>query len=124
MELCDLSAHELAALLRQRKVSAVEILKSALGRIRAVDGRPGSIEPGALTPEDEQRVHAFISFTEEQARVQAEAADRKIAESQDPGPLGGIPFSVKDIFCVRGTLFHRRVAHPGQFPLALYRHAC
>ena len=49
MELCDLSAHELAALLRQRKVSAVEILKSALARIRAVDGRPGSIEPGALT---------------------------------------------------------------------------
>ena len=103
MELCDLSAHELAGLLRKREISAVEILESALARIRAVDGRPGSLEPGELTAEDAQRVHAFISFTEDQARAQAHAVDSQLSEGKDPGLLGGIPFTVKDIFCVRGT---------------------
>lgn len=103
MELCDYSAFELAGLLRKREVSAVEILESALARIRAVDGRPGSVEPSAALPDDDQRVHAFISFTEDQARVQAEAVDRQLAEGADPGLLAGIPFTVKDIFCVRGT---------------------
>ncbi len=104
MELCDLSAHELAGLLRKRAVSAVEILESAQARIRAVDGRPGSLEPGEITGEDTHRVHAFISFTEEQARTQAQAVDAKIAQGEEPGPLAGIPFTVKDIFCAQGTL--------------------
>jgi aspartyl-tRNA(Asn)/glutamyl-tRNA(Gln) amidotransferase subunit A len=103
MELCDLSAHELAGLLRQRKTSAMEILESALRRIQAVDGRPGTIDPGPITAEDEQRVHAFISFTEEHARAQARSVDEQLAEGKDPGLLAGIPFTVKDIFCVRGT---------------------
>src|SRR5512146_2287836 len=103
MELCDLSAHELAGLLRQRKASAVEILESTLARIAAVDGRPGTVEPGPSQPQDPERVHAFISFTEDRARAQAEAVDAQIAEGKDPGLLGGIPFTVKDIFCVRGT---------------------
>lgn len=103
MQLCDLSAFELAALLRKKEVSAVEILEAALERIRAVDGRPGSLEPGALTDEDAQRVHAFISYSEDQARAQAEAVDQKIGAGEDPGLLAGVPFSVKDIFCVRNT---------------------
>jgi aspartyl-tRNA(Asn)/glutamyl-tRNA(Gln) amidotransferase subunit A len=103
MQLCDLSAYELAALLRKKEVSAVEILESALERIRAVDGRPGSLEPGGLTEEDAQRVHAFISYSEDQARAQAEAVDQKINAGEDPGLLAGVPFSVKDIFCVRNT---------------------
>ena len=104
MELCDLSAFELSRLLRQREVSAVEILNSSLERVQAVDGRPGSVQPGETHPEDNQRVHAFISFTQDQARAQAEAVDHRFAAGEDPGPLAGIPFSVKDIFCVRGTL--------------------
>jgi aspartyl-tRNA(Asn)/glutamyl-tRNA(Gln) amidotransferase subunit A len=103
MELCDLTAFELAGLLRRRKVSAVEILESTLARVHRVDGRPGAIEPGAITAEDRQRVHAFISYTEDQARAQAESVDQQITAGQDPGLLGGIPFTVKDIFCVRGT---------------------
>lgn len=104
MELCDLSAHELSTLLRQRRASAVEILDSSLARIHAVDGRPGTLEPGELTSEDAQRVHSYITLTEEQARAQAESVDQQIASGKEPGILAGIPFSVKDIFCVRGTL--------------------
>jgi aspartyl-tRNA(Asn)/glutamyl-tRNA(Gln) amidotransferase subunit A len=103
MELCDFSAHELSKLLRKRQVSAAEILDSSLARIAAVDGRPGSLDAGQLSEEDAERVHAFISFTEQQARAQAEAVDRQLADGEDPGLLAGIPFSVKDIFCVRGT---------------------
>ncbi len=103
MELCDLSAHELARMLRERQVSASEILESTLNRIQAVEGRPGALDAGELTPEDTRRVHSFISFTEEQARAQADAVDRRISKGEDPGLLAGIPFTVKDIFCVRDT---------------------
>ena len=103
MELCDYSASVLALLLRRKEVSAAEILESALARIRAVDGRPGTLDSGDLTTEDAKRVHAFISITDEQARVQAAAVDAKIAAGEEPGLLAGVPFTVKDIFCVRGT---------------------
>lgn len=103
MELCDLSAHVMAGLIRKREVSAVEILESTLKRIQAVDGRPGTVSHEPLTKRDAARVHSFISFTEDQARAQAEAVDQQISEGKDPGPLGGVPFTVKDIFCVRGT---------------------
>jgi aspartyl-tRNA(Asn)/glutamyl-tRNA(Gln) amidotransferase subunit A len=103
MELCDLSALEMSALLRQRKVSAGELLNSHLKRIEAVDGRSGTLDSGELTAEDRLRVHAFITVTEERARLQAAEVDRKLAKGEDPGPLAGIPVSIKDIFNVKGT---------------------
>ncbi len=75
MELCDLPAYELTRLLRQRKISATEILASCLARIETVDGRPGSLEPGEISEEDQQTVHAFITLTDDRAR--------------DPGDDGG-----------------------------------
>ena len=104
MELCDLSAHELADLIRKRKVSAVEALESALKRIELVEGRSGALDAGEITPEDEKKVHAFINQTEEIARAQAEAVDQKIAQGEIPGPLAGVPWTAKDIFNVKGTL--------------------
>jgi aspartyl-tRNA(Asn)/glutamyl-tRNA(Gln) amidotransferase subunit A len=103
MELLDTSATELQQLLRRREVSAVDILEAALERIAAVDGRPGTLDPGELTPEDQQHVHAFITLTADRARAQAQEVDRKLATGEDPGTLAGIPFTVKDIFCVEGT---------------------
>ena len=104
MELCDLSAHELADLIRKRKVSAVEALESALTRIEQVEGRSGALDAGQITPEDEKKVHAFITQTEEIARAQAEAVDQKIAQGEIPGPLAGVPWTAKDIFNVKDTL--------------------
>ncbi|MCO5761836.1 MAG: aspartyl/glutamyl-tRNA amidotransferase subunit A, partial [Chromatiaceae bacterium] len=104
MELCDLSALEMSALLRQREVSALELLGAHLGRIEKVDGRPGSLDGGELTAEDRQRVHAFVTVTEERARQQAAEVDRKLAAGEEPGPLAGIPVSIKDIFNVKDTL--------------------
>jgi aspartyl-tRNA(Asn)/glutamyl-tRNA(Gln) amidotransferase subunit A len=48
-------------------------------------------------------VHAFITLTAERARAQAEAIDQKLATGEDAGPLAGVPFTTKDIFCVKDT---------------------
>ncbi len=104
MELCDLTALELVSLLKQKKTSAVEILESSLRRIGEVDGRPGSLEERELTDEDRAKVHAFISVSDERALARANEIDQMISRGEDPGPLAGVPFTVKDIFCVEGTV--------------------
>ena len=103
MEICDLTAVEIHRLLLDKKVSAQEILAACQARIDAVDGRPGRLDNGNETEEDAQRVHAFITHTPDIAEEQAKQIDRKIAAGENPGPLAGIPFTVKDIFCVKGT---------------------
>ncbi len=103
MELCDLSAYEIAQHVRSQKATAAQVLESCLERIQKVDGRPGTLDAGELTEEDRLRVHAFITLTEERARAQAEEVDRKAAAGEDPGLLAGVPVSIKDIFCVQGT---------------------
>jgi aspartyl-tRNA(Asn)/glutamyl-tRNA(Gln) amidotransferase subunit A len=101
MDLCDLPAHELAARVRKREVSALDALESALARVRAVDGDPGRLDG---LREDGDRVHSFVTLTEERARAQAKAVDEKIANGEDAGPLAGVPFTTKDIFTVKGVL--------------------
>jgi len=103
MELCDLSAFVITQQLRQKKISAVEVTESALKRIEAVDGRPGMLDAGSLTAEDEKKVHAFITVTTERALKQAAEVDRKLAAGEDPGLLAGVPVTIKDIFCVKDT---------------------
>jgi aspartyl-tRNA(Asn)/glutamyl-tRNA(Gln) amidotransferase subunit A len=103
MELSDLSAIELMKLLRQKKTSAVEILNSSLQRIGEVDGRPGALDQTDLTDEDKQKVHAFITLTDDRALEKAQQVDKMLAAGEDPGPLAGVPFTVKDIFCVKDT---------------------
>ena len=103
MQLCDLPANHLARLIRRGEVSAVEALDAALARVAAVDGRPGSLSTNGATPEDDNKIHAFITLTPERARAQAQEVDRQLAAGEDPGPLAGVPFTVKDIFCVQGT---------------------
>ncbi len=100
-ELIDLSAVELAETIRSGQTSAVEALQAALERIELVEGESGSIDGEGAG--DSGHVHAFISRTEERARRQAEAVDRKLAAGEDPGPLAGVPLTVKDIFCLEGT---------------------
>jgi aspartyl-tRNA(Asn)/glutamyl-tRNA(Gln) amidotransferase subunit A len=103
MELCDYPAHRLITLIKSREVSASEVLESTLTRIQNVDGQSGSLSPkdGEL---ENDKIHAFITLTEDQARHHAQQIDDLIAAGEDPGFLAGVPFTVKDIFCVKGTL--------------------
>ena len=89
MELCDLNALELARIVRQRDVSAVEVVKSCLKRIEEVDGKPGSLAGSTLSEEDRQRVHAFITLSGNAALLQAENVDRAYSAGEKcrPNPL-------------------------------------
>ena len=78
---------QLARALRERSVSSRELTAECLGRIGRLDAQ----------------LNAFISVTGEQALAAADAADGLLARSAG-GPLTGVPFAHKDIFCTRGVL--------------------
>ena len=77
---------QLAAALRARKVSSVELVRAFLARIEA----------------SQPALNAFVSITAEQALAQAEAADRALAAGRG-GPLEGVPIGHKDLFCTAGV---------------------
>jgi aspartyl-tRNA(Asn)/glutamyl-tRNA(Gln) amidotransferase subunit A len=85
-ELYQLSIHQLHSLLLSRKVSAVEVTKAYLQRIEEQDSRIG----------------AYLSVTQEQALRQAEEADRLIAQGNGASVLTGIPLAIKDNMCTKG----------------------
>ena len=85
MEIIDLTIHELHEKLKAKEVSSVEATRAMLDRIEAVDGQ----------------VNAYITVTPEQALVEAEAADKRIAAG-DIAPLTGIPVGLKDTFVTKG----------------------
>lgn len=83
-----LSITEAGKLLRQKKISSVELTKACLDQIEKHDGK----------------LQAFITVTGEQALKDAEEADRKFAAGDNVTPLTGIPLAIKDILCSKGVL--------------------
>lgn len=102
-ELCDLSAHDLVRRIKQGEASAEDVLESTLARIEAVEGRAPTTAPYETQDSDKEKIHAYITLTADRAREQARQVDRTLKAGEDPGPLAGVPLSVKDIFCLRGT---------------------
>ena len=47
-------------------------------------------------------LNAFIHLDVDQARRDAERIDARVAAGEDPGPLAGVPFGVKDLLATRG----------------------
>ncbi len=88
-------------MVRRGERSARQVTEAVLEHIARVDGVPGQL--GGDPQAEPDKVHAFITLTAERALAQAEAVDAKIAAGEDPGPLAGVPFTVKDIFTVEGT---------------------
>lgn len=76
----------LAALVRNRQVSSVELTQLYLERLRQFD----------------PVLHCVITYTEELALKLAEKADREIAAGHYRGPLHGIPWGAKDLLAVPG----------------------
>jgi len=79
-------ALELAGALRQRELSALELLESCLA---AVDAR---------NPE----LNAVIWRDDEAARAAARAADEKLAAGGEAPPFLGVPIPIKDLTAVAG----------------------
>lgn len=74
---------ETAAALAKGRVTAVELVTAALARARASE-------------------HVFTELFEQQALLQARAADIRRANQRELSPLDGVPFAVKDLFDLRG----------------------
>jgi aspartyl-tRNA(Asn)/glutamyl-tRNA(Gln) amidotransferase subunit A len=81
-----MNIQEAARKLRAREVSAVELAQESLRSIR----------------EHQPKLNAFITITEELALAQARQADAELARGHDRGPLHGIPYALKDVFCTKG----------------------
>jgi aspartyl-tRNA(Asn)/glutamyl-tRNA(Gln) amidotransferase subunit A len=93
----DLGVLEAAALLRSRRLSAVELLDACQARIAERNGGEPTFDgaPGA--------VNAWVRLYPDLAREQARAADERLAaEGDGASPLCGIPLALKDLFAVRG----------------------
>jgi aspartyl-tRNA(Asn)/glutamyl-tRNA(Gln) amidotransferase subunit A len=101
MDIVGLPAWEIADKVRRKVISAREVLDAHLSHIRDVDGVSGSIN-GDKGNEPE-KIHAFITLTEDRARKQAMELDEKIAAGEFSGSLAGVPVTIKDIFCVEST---------------------
>jgi aspartyl-tRNA(Asn)/glutamyl-tRNA(Gln) amidotransferase subunit A len=82
-----LSIHEAQQLIRERKLSPVELARSVLDRIEAVDGK----------------LHAYINLMSDSAMAEARAAEEEIQHGRWRGALHGIPVAVKDQLDAEGA---------------------
>src|SRR4051812_41919627 len=80
-ELAFMSISDLGALLRERRLSPVELMDLTLARVR----------------ERNPSLNAFTYVDEEFARAGAKVAEEALAAGRDAGPLMGIPTAIKDL---------------------------
>src|SRR3989442_13086057 len=80
-DLCFTPATELAAMIRRRTLSPVEIMEAVLARIEA------------LNP----RLNAYLTVDAEGAREQEKAAEAAVMRGETLKPLHGLPVSIKDL---------------------------
>ncbi len=86
MKLYELTIHQAHQLLKNREVSSLELTRAVLEHIEKT----------------EEKVHAFVSVTGDEALIQAAQADERI-KGDDSTPLTGIPVTIKDNMCTRGV---------------------
>jgi len=87
--LCYFSVAELSVLIKERKVTSLELTKMYIERLKKFD------------PE----LHCVITLLEDRAIEQAKKADEEIAKGVYRGPLHGIPYGVKDLLALKGYPF-------------------
>ncbi|MER3463756.1 MAG: amidase [Chitinophagaceae bacterium] len=85
-ELSFYSILQLAALIKSKKISSVELTQFFLNRLKKWD----------------DSLKAVITLTEDLAMKQARQADDEIKRGIYRGPLHGIPYGLKDLFAVKG----------------------
>jgi amidase len=81
-EICFMSACELAQLIRARSISAREVMTAFLRQIERIN----------------PRINAIVAkLDDDKCLALAEEADRRLARSDEVGPLHGLPFAFKDL---------------------------
>ncbi|HEY7675593.1 MAG TPA: amidase [Candidatus Methylomirabilis sp.] len=86
VELCYLPAADLAAAIREKRLSPVEVVDAVLARI------------DRLNP----TVNAYCTVTAEAARAEAKAAEEAVTGGGPLGLLHGVPVSIKDLVITKG----------------------
>src|SRR5580698_7967480 len=85
-DICFLSAVEMAALIRQKKLSAREVMTAHLKQIERVN----------------PKVNAIVTLVADQAMENARKADEAQASGAPLGPLHGLPVAHKDLIETAG----------------------
>jgi aspartyl-tRNA(Asn)/glutamyl-tRNA(Gln) amidotransferase subunit A len=90
-----LTISEASKLIESRKLSPVELAEALLKRVDAL----------------EPQLNAFITLTADRALDDARRAEDAIMAGKYRGPLHGIPYGLKDIYCTKGirTTGHSKV---------------
>ncbi len=86
-DLCYLTIREAGALLRDKKLSPVELTRAHLDRVEQLDGT----------------LRAFITVLGDSALDQERAAENEILQGAYRGPLHGIPIGLKDLYDTAGV---------------------
>jgi aspartyl-tRNA(Asn)/glutamyl-tRNA(Gln) amidotransferase subunit A len=94
-ELGFVSATALAAAIRAKELSPVEIVQAIFARIDEIN----------------PKINAFCTLTEEQALRTAKDAEASVVRGDQLGALHGLPVSIKDLLLTRGvrTMFGSRI---------------
>src|SRR5262244_2544840 len=80
------TARELAAMIKSRAVSPVEVLDAHLAVVARVN----------------PRLNAIVTLAAEQARQQAQAVEAAVMRGDALGPLAGLPIAIKDLTLTAG----------------------
>ncbi|MBW2295076.1 MAG: amidase [Deltaproteobacteria bacterium] len=95
------TAIEIAEAVRRRDVSAREMVDRALERVE----------------KSNERLNAFVHIDAAQSRADADRIDASIASGEEPGPLAGVPFGVKDMDrCAGMPVSYGSLIHKGRAP--------
>lgn len=86
MSEATLDATAIAAAVRARDTTATAIATACLDRIAATD----------------PALNCFTAVLRDAALADARRIDERLARGEDPGPLAGVPFAVKNLYDVRG----------------------
>ncbi len=81
-------AHQIAQMIRERSVSAVEVFDAHLAQIS----------------QHNSKLNAICTLDEERARQRAKQADEALARGENWGVLHGVPITIKDTFETAGLL--------------------
>jgi len=95
-DLSQADAVATATAVRTGAYTAQEVITAALSRIDTQD----------------KALNCFTSVTDDTAIAAAQVIDRAVAAGNDPGPLAGVPFAVKNLFDIAGitTLAGSKIA--------------
>lgn len=85
MNIKNITIKETAALIKDKKISPVELTKAFLERIETVD----------------KDLNTYITVLSDQALKTAESAENEIMKGNYLGPLHGVPIGLKDIFVMK-----------------------